>query len=446
MGDQAPIPIESPVTQEPDSTEAGGGAPGRTSSARVVHEPSRWPRLAAIIGLVGLVAGGLVWTVRDGDVAPAADEENESARDASVPPDTQTATRSEFATAMLRWGGVASFAYRGSVHAAATRPFGAGTSTAGDLTVEGAVLPWHGLAPPATRQVTVDGRGRAEETLTSGSTVWTRVAASADSLDGAPWQVRASTSADPTIRLDMQMVAWLLRAAGDPRGEAPDTASRRMIRATLPTRAESGGDVPPLAGADVLLTLDGAGDIAHIVVTWPAHDPQLVLDVEISGHDDPQDIAPPDIGPAALRRTVPLADAEAAGVRPLDVGLVPAGWRLTGAWLAPETTEPGDCPVFNLWYRDPGAVSEDYLWLSVTSERCEGSVSEFTGTRHHLAVGAFEGSFARSGSSITGALFDGTTALGFGTDLPLGTVAMVLESLRPFDPAGNPDPIPVAPH
>jgi hypothetical protein len=436
VGEQPPIPIESRVTREPEVGEADGGARGRgTTSGRVVHEPGGWPRFAAVVAIAGLVAGGLVWALQDDDPVPAGGEDRVS--DTSAPPDgPQAATRMQFAEAMLQFGEVHSFAYRGSVHAAATRPFGAGASAVGDLTVDGAVLLRHALA----REVAADSGGRMVETITSGPTVWTRTAADADGLGGAPWQVRPQTAPDATDMLDMRTLARVITTAGDPRGEPPDIAGRRVIRATLPTRGGSDG-TRLLPGADVLFSLDAGRDIAHVVVTWPARDPQLVVDVEISGHNRPQDIAPPDRGPAALRRTVPVEALAAEGVRPLELGRVPAGWRLTGAWVQPTRVMPsGDCPALNLVYGNPDAGSGDSLWLWLTAARC-GVQSAVAGEPRPLTVGPFEGTVVESSSATTGALFDGTTAIQFETDLPVDDVATLLASLRPFDPNAEPEPL-----
>ena len=433
MGDQAPIPIESRVTRESEAGEADSGSRGKgTSSGRVVHEPGGWPRLAAVLAVVGLIVGGLLWAVLDDDASPAEDQEPASGPPAP-PDDPQAETRRAFAQAILRFGEVHSFSYRGSVHAAATRPFGAAASAVGDLTVEGAVL----LQPVLAREIAADGGGRAQETLSSGATVWTRSAASADALDGVAWMVHP-TSLDATTTLDMQVVARLITTAGDPRGEAPDAAGRRVIRATLPARGDGGGDLLPLGGADALLSLDDAGNIAHLVVTWPPRDPQLVLDVEISGHNQPQDIAPPDRGPVAVRRTVPVEALQADGVRPLELGRVPAGWRLTGAWVGPTRVTPSDdCSGLNLVYGDPDAGSGRYLWLQLTSGTCT-FVLDVTGDTRPLTVGSFEGTVVESSSETIGILFDGTTAIRFETDLPVDDVAALLASLRPFDPGAEP--------
>jgi hypothetical protein len=435
VGDQPPIPMESRVTRESEAGEADNGVRGRgTSSGRVVHEPGGWPRFAAAVAVVALVAGGLVWALLDDE--PATDGDEEPVSDPSSPPNPQAETRRAFAEAMLQFGEVHSFAYRGSVHASAARPFGAGGSAVGDLTVEGAVL----LRPALTRETAADGRGRAEETLASGTTVWTRSATSADTLDAAPWAVRLG-SPEAASTLDMQVVARLITTAGDPRGEAPDRAGRRVIRATLPTRGDGGGNLLPLGAADVLLSLDDAGDIAHLVVTWPSRDPQLVLDVEISGHNQPQDIAPPDRGPGALRSTVPVEALEAEGLRPLELGRVPAGWRLTGAWVGATRVMPSDdCSALNLVYGDPDAGSGHYLWLRLTAGRCLVRL-EVSGDPQPLTVGTFEGSVVESSSGTIGFLFDGTTGVQFETDLPVDTVATLLASLRPFDPDSEPEPL-----
>jgi hypothetical protein len=378
------------------------------------------------MAVVGLVVGGLLWALLDDDdPSPARDAEP------AEPPtqaDPQAETRREFAEAMLRFGDVRSFSYRGSVRADAARPFGAGPSAVGDLTVEGAVL----LDASLAREVTADARGRAEETLMSGTTVWTRSAASTGGLDAVPWAVHPA-AIEAAGMLDMQVVAQLVATAGDPRGEAPDAAGRRVIRATLPSRDDRQGNLLPLAGADVLLSLDDAGNVAHIVVTWPPHEAQLILDVEISGHNQPQDIAPPDRGPAGLRRTVPIEALQAEGIQPRELDRVPPGWRLTGAWVGREATPKAECSALTLVYRDPAAGSGGYFWLVQSPQGC-GVLTDAAGDPQRLVVGSFEGSFIRSPTDTVGALFDGTTAIQFRTDLPPADVAALLASLRPFDP------------
>jgi hypothetical protein len=394
--------------------------------------------LAAVLAVVGLIAGGLLWAVVD-DGGSAAGEHEPASEPSTPSSDPQAETRRTFAQAMLRFGEVQSFSYSGSVRATTARPFGAGAFAVGDLTVEGAVLLQSALA----RQVAEDASGRAGETLTSGTTVWTRSAPSTDTLDGAPWTGRAGSldsrgiGLDAARTLDMQLVAHLMTMAGNPRGEAPDASGRRVIRATLPTGGDEEGNLIPLPGADVLLSIDDAGNIAHLVVTWPPHEPQLVLDVEISGHDLPQDIAPPDRGRVAVRRTVPVEALEAGGLRPLELGRLPTGWRLTGAWVGTDVTPRAECLALTLVYADPDAGSGRYLLLTQSRQEC-GVPADATGEPQPLVVGSFEGSFVVSSTDTVGALFDGTTAIRFVTDLPVEDVETLLASLRRFDPDADP--------
>lgn len=435
QGERAPIPIESRLARESQAGEAESGPQGNAgSSGRVVHEPGGWPRFVAVLAVVALIAGGLLWAVDD-DGGSAAEDDEPASEPSTTSSDPQAETRRAFAQAMLRFREVQSFSYSGSVRATTARPFGAGAFAVGDLTVEGAVLLQSALA----RQVAEDARGRAGETLTSGATVWTRSAPSADTLDVAPWTVRPDSLDSRGIglvaadTLDMQLVARLMTTAGNPRGEAPDDAGRRVIRATLPTREDGEGSLLPLAGADMLLSLDDAGNIAHVVVTWPPQDPQLVIDVEISGHNQPQDIAPPDQGRVAVRRTVAVEPLEAEGLRPLELGRLPTGWRLTGAWVGTDVTPRAECLALTLVYGDPDAGSGRYLWLTQSRQEC-GVPADATGEPQPLVVGSFEGSFVVSSTGTVGALFDGTTAIRFMTDLPVEDVETLLASLRPFDP------------
>jgi hypothetical protein len=138
-------------------------------------------------------------------------------------------------------------------------------------------------------------------------------------------------------------MAHLVLSARDPQEEAPDDAGRCVIRATVPAADRQDGYGELLVGADVLLTLDEDGDIARIVVTSAPDDPELVVELDIARVGEPQAIAPPDRGDAGLRHTVPIDELEAAGVRPVELGGVPAGWKLTGAWVAPGPVRPAEC-------------------------------------------------------------------------------------------------------
>jgi hypothetical protein len=52
-------------------------------------------------------------------------------------------------------------------------------------------------------------------------------------------------------------------------------------------------------GVDLLITLDGDGNLARIVVRSAPDDPEFVLELEITQIGEPQAIAPPDSGTLA---------------------------------------------------------------------------------------------------------------------------------------------------
>ncbi|HET6664272.1 MAG TPA: hypothetical protein VFG94_08440 [Acidimicrobiales bacterium] len=335
-----------------------------------------------------------------------------------------------FNNAVHRLGQNASFAYEGEVHAAGQSAFRPGDWTARDVTVAGAVLLDHGL----TRDVAVEATGRAVETVTSGPTVWTRSASTVDGISDEPWDFR-SAPGPPT--LGTAAVVHLILSATDPSEAARDASSRRLIHATLPPADPRDGYGDLLAGAELSLTLDRAGDIARVAVRSAHHDPDLVLELDIMRLGEPQAIAPPGRGDAGLRRTVRLDELDAVGVRPVELGRVPEGWKLTGAWVIPAPAGPAECLRLYLSYRDPDAVSHGFLTLRVTTPTC-GWMEAGDGEPEPLTAGSFEGTVVQAPPGTTGDLLDGTTRVGFLTDLSAEDAATVLASLRPFDPEREP--------
>jgi hypothetical protein len=415
-----PLRIESRVTREQDGAGAGGVADGRHSTSRVVRQPGRWPRLAAIVAALGLVAGAAALLVLG---------TGEPDRAGEPPGDPRVA----YLEAVQRLGFARSFAYRGSVHAAGPSALRPGTSVATDVTVEGAVR----LPQSITRDVAVDDRGGAAETVTSGSTVWSRNASSIDGLENAAWEiVGPSRSRDGGYpgRLGAALVVDVLRSAGDRHRDGTDAGGRPVLRATVPPddRDERYGDT--LDGADVRVTLDEAGDIAHVVLTSAEPEPRLVLQLDIVRLGDPGTIEPTDVATPA-RRTVPTDVLSAAGVEPVEVGTLPPGWALTDATVTPgRSLQP--CRWLGLEYRDLRAVSGRSLQLGVTSAACGAVPDRVRGAP--FSVGSFSGWIDDWPLGAVGAVSDGTTYISFTSGLPADELAALLASLRPFDPAGGP--------
>jgi hypothetical protein len=299
VGDEPPIHIESEVTTAWDRADAGHDAPGQGASARrVVRGPGRLARLVGVVAVVGLLGGGLQWWARDGG-RDGGDEPSCG----GIGGDRARATRIAFNEARYRLLPAGSFAYRGEVHAAEQSPFRPGERMAGDATVEGAVVLEHGL----THDVAVDASGRAVETVTSGPKVWTRSASTVDGLGTAPWAVRTSdfmVAVDPYVGRPLPLlgaaaITYLLLSARDPRPVAPDPAGRCVIRTSMPAVDERDPYADLSVGVDLLVTLDGDGNLARIVVTSAPDDPELVLDLDITKIGEPQAIAPPDSGTLA---------------------------------------------------------------------------------------------------------------------------------------------------
>jgi hypothetical protein len=86
VGEEVPIPAE----------------PGTAESRRVVREPSRWTRTAAVAALAGVMAGGLLVSLRGGGL-DADDDGADQRSPAETAPDAYT-------DAVARLGRARSFA------------------------------------------------------------------------------------------------------------------------------------------------------------------------------------------------------------------------------------------------------------------------------------------------------------------------------------------------
>jgi hypothetical protein len=421
-----PLRIESRITRELDVADAGGDAVGRRTSSRVVHEPGRGARLAAIVAVVGLVAWGAALVLRGTGEPPRAENQ---ADDPSV----------AYREAVRRLGYAGSFAYRGSVHAAGASAIRPGPPIATEVAVEGAVR----LPQSITQEVAVDDRGEVVETVTSGSTAWIRSAPSSDRLAEAAWEV-IGPSRSPDVgspdRLGAALLADVLRAAGDRRRDGTDAAGHPVLRATVPPddRDERYGD--SLDGADVKVTLDEAGDIARIVLTSAEAEARLVLRLDIARLGDPGVITPSDVGTPA-RSTVATAELVAAGIEPLELGVLPSGWALTNARVftgqSVMRTTPGEsaaCTRLGLEYRNLRAVSEGSLQLGIVSQTCAETRRGIGAGGRSLRIGPFEGTVDEQWGGSVGDVSDGTTRISASSDLPAEELATLLASLRPFDP------------
>jgi hypothetical protein len=260
-------------------------------------------------------------------------------------------------------------------------------------------------------------------------------------------------------RLGIALLVDVLRATQQRRPGPDDAEGHRVLRATLPAdrhNRERFGDL--LAGAEVALALDEAGDITQVRLTsGPADDPAMVIELAIEQLGEPGLITPADVGHPA-RQAADTANLAAAGVRPFELSRLPAGWALTNAAqesIGPEVacgtaTGPGgcrgpdqSCSIFVLEYHDLAAVSDGELLLSARPDRCfAGPPADPTNAAdwggEPFQAGRFTGWAAQSPMGTNGTMSDGETTVWFQTDLPAADAAVVLATLVPFDAVTEP--------
>ncbi len=423
-----------------DGDERGGAV----TSRRVVHGRRGASPVLAL--LVVAVLGGVGFVLTSDGTGPSSSEEHEDPVEASE----------AFAVAALRLDRAYTFAYRGTVRSDGTNAVRPGPWTAETVTVEGAVDLVRGL----TIDVAVGPGGAAVETVTSGAAVWARSARSHDDLADAPWEslgtvdvggrVEQSVPGVSGSRLSVALLATVLPAAADRRDAPPDDAGRRVIRATVPDRVTGGVGLGwraldgLLTGADIAVTLDDAGDIAHVEVASAPGSPLLELDLDIvrlgeSGAVTTRELA------EAIRQTMPADVLAAVGVESLDMPGLPSTWALTYA-SADQAVDPhrgGPPPAcagasVSAEYVDRAALSEGWMYVWVRSSACADALSGTGGVgtgpsnRVPFTAGRFSGEvYDEPDSPLSGSLSDGSTSIWFSTDLSPEGAAAALASLAP---------------
>jgi hypothetical protein len=308
------------------------------------------------------------------------------------------------------------------------------------VTVDGAVL----LPQSITREVAVDARGRAVETVTSGPTAWSRTAPSRNGLASARWRRMhaadatqlgwlARTDQSTPSRLGVALVSDALRAADNRRMDPPNGGSRRVLHATVPAHV----DTLPEA-AELSLVLGKDGDIEEVTLaTAPSDEEPLMVDLTIDRIGQHGLVTPSDVDEPA-RRTLPTDVLAAAGLEPLELGRVPTGWALVDARVwdgsAAPPGAPPSCPRLDLQYRELGTVPGGHMSVSVTSQDCHADKIGRPDMGEPFRAGSFVGSAYEDSSRTSGLVSDGETSVGFETDLPAADAEQMLATLIPFDP------------
>jgi hypothetical protein len=194
------------------------------------------------------------------------------------PPDPADA----FAQASRRLDSAGSFFYSGTAQATDVSHVRPGPWLAPNVTVEGEVE----LESNRVREVVTTSGGVAE-IVADGSTVWARSANTADLLPEASYEIVVGISNESVDRMGAALLPRWLASAIEPQPTEGDAGDGYSFSATIP--ADDFGEIVrgegPMA-ADVVLTLDAAGDPRSIEITSvPRGSLHLVLGITGIGED-----------------------------------------------------------------------------------------------------------------------------------------------------------------
>jgi hypothetical protein len=136
--------------------------------------------------------------------------------------------------------------------------------------------------------------GGATETITADSGAWGRSASSPAELAIEPYRVISELTSSTPGPMGAALVPTWLAFASAPQDAGPDETGRPTYRATLPAAAIGpiGSGQEP-RDAQIVLTLDPAGEPARVTVTSLPDGGDLDLTLDISDIGAPVTITPP---------------------------------------------------------------------------------------------------------------------------------------------------------
>jgi hypothetical protein len=189
-----------------------------------------------------------------------------------------------FARAADRLVSAGSFSYVGTTSAIDVSHVRPGLWLAVDLIVEGEVVP----SAERVHEIAVDGSGRASETVAEGPVVWGRLATSRAALPEATYiHITEESGVQPAAKGVALLPTWL-ESTVNRQDAGTDGLGHRVLRATLP--ASVLGEIVdgrPAGDADVVLTLDAAGDPVWVEVISVPTGPPLLLALDLIGIGEP---------------------------------------------------------------------------------------------------------------------------------------------------------------
>jgi hypothetical protein len=195
-----------------------------------------------------------------------------------------------FAGAAGRLEAAGTFAYEGTVSASDVSAVRPSLWLAVDITVEGEAS----LADGRVHEVAVAENGRATETVVAGVDVFGRSARTRESLVDESYEgIPELSRAEPTTKGASGLAQWLAGVA-EPTAAGVDGQGRRVYRGIIPAAVLGPTERGRRAvDAEVLLTLDRAGDPVHVDITTVPGGAPLHLAFELSELGAPVVIEPP---------------------------------------------------------------------------------------------------------------------------------------------------------
>jgi hypothetical protein len=284
-------PVEEPTTEAvpevSDPTAAPPASGPDTGTPRVAGRGRAGPVVAGLALVAVLAVGVGLFVAARGDDPP--DTDVEAGVTTSVDPTTTTAfdelsPQEAFAQAADRLVAGGSFGYAGTTSATDVSHVRPGLWLAVDLTVEGEVQ----TSAVSVHEIAVDGGGRATETVSAGPLVWGRLATSRDALRDATYLPITEESGGQAAGKGAALLPAWLDSTVDRQDSGTDERGHRVLRATLP--ASVMGEVVdgrPAGDANVVLTIDAAGDPVRVEVTSVPSGPPLRLALDLLRIGDP---------------------------------------------------------------------------------------------------------------------------------------------------------------
>lgn len=281
-GQPGPVADEVPTFPVTESVDVQ-----RIPSPEVPERPRPRRRAAVTVGLALLIAAAIaiaaVVVVGGDDDQPrpasAGGTVTTAAERTTTTAPAEASADDAFTLVADRLVSAGSFAYAGTTSAIDVSHVRPGLWLAVDLTVEGEVS----TTGSRLHEVAVDASGQAVETVTDGPTVWGRQAAAPAALGDATYLPITEDSGEEVAAKGIALLPSWLRSTVDRHDAGTDALGRRLLRATMP--ADALGEVVdgrPAADADVVLTLDAAGEPVHVEVASVPTGPPLRLALDLS--------------------------------------------------------------------------------------------------------------------------------------------------------------------